>query len=85
MTLLKKIISPKNLENTFNVLYKQRKDYSGYADIWDLRYNWPNYKQKIITQIKAGIFAFDSVTQYKTKNEICYKHTARDALVLKAM
>jgi RNA-directed DNA polymerase len=85
MTLLKKIISSQNLENAFNILCKQRKDYSAYADIWDLRYNWSSYKQQIITQIKAGIFEFDPVTQYEAKNEICYKRTARDALVLKAM
>ncbi len=34
---------------------------------------------------RAGIFHFDPVTQYMVKNEICYKRTARDALVLKAM
>ena len=39
MTLLEKIISSQNLENAFNILCKQRKDYSAYADIWDLRYN----------------------------------------------
>lgn len=85
MELIEKIISPKNLENAFNILCKQRKNYSAYADIWDLRYNWPNYKQKIITQIKAGIYVFDPVTQYEAENEICYKRTARDALVLKAI
>jgi hypothetical protein len=67
MTLLKKIILSQNLENAFNILCKQRKDYSAHADIWDLRYNWRNYKQKIITQIKAGIYVFDSVTQYEAK------------------
>ena len=85
MTLLKKIISSQNLENAFNILCKQRKDYSAHADIWDMRYNWSSYKQQIITQIQAGIFDFDPVTQYEAKNEICYKRTARDALVLKAM
>jgi hypothetical protein len=39
MNLLKKIISSQNLENAFNILCKQRKDYSAHADIWDLRYN----------------------------------------------
>ena len=39
MTLLEKIISPQNLENAFNILSKQRKDYSVYPDIWDLRHN----------------------------------------------
>ncbi len=39
MTLLKKIISPKNMRNAFNVLCKQRKDYIAYADVWDLRYS----------------------------------------------
>jgi hypothetical protein len=53
MTLLKKIISPKKLKDAFNILSKQRKDYSAYADIWALRYNWLNYKKQIITQIKA--------------------------------
>lgn len=85
MNLLGKIISPKNLEFAFNILCKQRKNYSANADIWDLRYNWSSYKQQIITQIQAGIFAFDPVTQYEAKNEICYKRTARDALILKAM
>jgi RNA-directed DNA polymerase len=73
------------LENAFNILCKQRKNYSAYADIWDLRYNWPNYKHKIITQIKAGIYVFYPVTQYEAENKICYKRTARDALVLKAI
>jgi hypothetical protein len=39
MTLLEKIISPKNFDNAFKILCKQRKDYSAHADIWDLRYN----------------------------------------------
>ena len=73
MTLLKKIISPKNLENALNILSKQRKDYSAPADIWDMRYNWSSYKQQIITQIQTGIFNFDPVMQYEAKNEICYK------------
>jgi hypothetical protein len=30
---------------------------------------------------RAGIFHFDPVTQYMVKNEICYKRTARDALI----
>jgi hypothetical protein len=59
-----------------------RKDYSYHADIWVLSYNWLSYQQKIITQVKAGIFDFDQVTQYTTKNEISYQRTARDALVL---
>jgi hypothetical protein len=51
MILLGKIISSQNLENAFNILCKQLKDYSAHADIWDLRYNWQSYKQQIITQI----------------------------------
>ena len=39
MTLLEKIILPQNLENTFDILCKQRKDYSAHEDILDLRYN----------------------------------------------
>jgi RNA-directed DNA polymerase len=85
MALLQKIISSQNLENAFNILSKQRKDYSAYADIWDLRYNWLSYKKQINTQIQAGTFDFDPVTQYEAKNEICYKRTARDALFLKAI
>ena len=85
MTLLEKIISPKNLENAFNILCKQRKDYSAYDDIWDLRYNCLKYKQQIILQIKTSVFYFDPVTQYIVKNEVCYKLTAHDALVLKAI
>jgi hypothetical protein len=56
MTLLEKIISSQNLENAFNILCKQGKDFSAHADIWELRYNWPSCKQRIITQIKAGNF-----------------------------
>jgi hypothetical protein len=52
MTLLEKIISSQNLENAFNILCKQRKDYISYADIWDLHYNWSSYKQQIIPQFK---------------------------------
>ncbi len=39
MTSLEKIISPTKLENAFNILCKERKDYSAYADIWKLRYS----------------------------------------------
>ena len=67
MELIEKIISPKNLENAFNILCKQRKDYSAHADIWDMRYNWSSYKKQIITQIKAGTFDFDAVTKYESK------------------
>ncbi len=85
MTILEKIISPKNLENAFNILGEKYKDYCAYEDIWDLRYNWQSYKQQIITQIKTGIFNFDPVTHYTVNNEISYKLTTRDALVLKAI
>jgi RNA-directed DNA polymerase len=84
MTLLEKIISLQNLDNAFNILSRQRKYYSAHDDIWDLRYNRSSYKQQIITKIKVGIFHFDPVMEYEAKNEICYKRTARDALVLKA-
>jgi hypothetical protein len=39
MKLLGKIISLQKLENSFNILCKQRKDFSDHTDIWDLRYN----------------------------------------------
>jgi hypothetical protein len=61
MILLGKIISSQNLENAFNILFKQRKFYNAHADIWDLRSNWQSYKQQIITQFKVNIFVFDSV------------------------
>ncbi len=84
--MLKEIISKQNLENAYSILCKQRKNYSAYADIWDLRHNWPIYKKDIKTQITAGTYNFDPVTQYTDKNkEICYKRTARDAVVLKAV
>jgi len=84
--MLKEIISKQNLENAYSILCKQRKNYSAYADIWDLRHNWLIYKKDIKTQITAGTYNFDPVTQYTDKNkEICYKRTARDAVVLKAV
>ena len=84
--MLKEIISKQNLENAYSILCKQRKNYSAYADIWDLRHNWPIYKKDIKTQIIAGTYNFDPVTQYTDKNqEICYKRAARDAVVLKAV
>ena len=84
--MLKEIISERCLEKAYNILCKQRKNYSAYSDIWDLRHNWPIYKKDIKTQITAGTYNFDPVTEYTAKNkEICYKRTARDAVVLKAV
>ena len=84
--MLKEIISEPCLENAYSILCKQRKNYSAYADIWNLRHNWLIYKKDIKTQITAGIYNFDPVTEYTAKNkEICYKRTARDAVVLKTV
>ena len=74
MTLLKKIISSQNLENAFNILCKQRKDYSAYDDIWDLRYNCLKYKQQIILQIKTSVFYFDPILTIQAKM-IFFGHT----------
>ena len=62
--MLKEIISKQNLENAYSILCKQRKNYSAYADIWDLRHKWPIYKKDIKTQITAGTYNFNPVTQY---------------------
>ena len=84
--MLKEIISKRYLENAYSILCKQRENYSAYADIWDLRDNWPIYKKDIKTQLQTGTYNFDPVTEYTDKNqEICYKRAARDAVVLKAV
>ena len=84
--MLKEIISERCLEKAYSLVSKQRKNYSAYADIWDLRHNWPIYKKDIKTQITAGTYNFDPVAEYTDKNqEICYKRTARDAVVLKTV
>ena len=84
--MLKEIISERCLEKAYNILCNQRKNYIAQSDIWDLRHNWLIYKKDIKTQITAGTYNFDPVTEYTNKNqEICYKRTARDAVVLKAV
>ena len=84
--MLKEIISERCLEKAYGTLCKQCENYSAYANIWDLRHNWPIYKEDIKDQIKVGTYSFDPVTEYTDKNQkICYKRTARDAVVLKAV
>jgi hypothetical protein len=81
-----RIVSSEILEEAFEHVSAARKDNHHNSDIWHVRANWKEYKEKIRTQILSGTYRLDLVNVYKdSEGEIYSRWSSKDAIVLKAI
>lgn len=79
------IVDDDTLNQAYQWLCQQRKDYSHNSDIWDVIHHWPQQKAIIIQQVLAGQYRFSPLRRYHINGETLSCWTAQDALLLKAM
>ncbi|WP_024531420.1 reverse transcriptase domain-containing protein, partial [Serratia fonticola] len=81
----KSIITKSNDEQLLDMawewLCRARKNAPPSADIWDLRLHWPQQRDGLLTQLKAGRYRLSAMWVVGKKKQAMW--TARDALVLK--
>ena len=86
ITLLTEMASDAVLDRAYAWLCKRRLHYPPDADIWTLRFRWPQEKATIRTQLLAGSYRFEPLSRIRRSNgDDLELWSARDALVLKAM
>jgi RNA-directed DNA polymerase len=74
------------LEQAYVWLCRQRAHYPPDADVWSLRWRWPQEKAAIQRALRAGTYRFDPQTiVQRADGETVHLWSARDALVQKAM
>ena len=45
-------------------LCQQRKNYHFHSDVWHLRYNWEEEKEKLLVELRQGTYRFNAVQVY---------------------
>lgn len=85
MTLLDRLTCDGVLNAAYEWLCRRRLRYSADSDVWSLRRCWPQEKQRIVEQLRAGCYCFSLLSRIILGNgEEIDLWSARDALVLKA-
>ena len=86
LNLTRKVGSSSNLKKAFEWLCKKRKNYSPFADVWELRYRWNHKMPPIQKSILSGTYVFDALRQHRLPDgSIRYIWSATDALVLRSI
>lgn len=84
--MMEQIASDAIMDEAYGWLCHRRRDYPANADIWSFRRNWPDEKQRIRSDLLAGLYRFDALDRVALRDG---SHvdvwTSRDALVLKAL
>ena len=57
------IFSEKFIQKAFEKVCHKRREYSCNNDIWELRFNWNDQKFKILEELNAGTYKFDTVKE----------------------
>ncbi len=83
--LMQQISSNQVLETAYHWLCKARSDYSSNDDVWSLRQEWVSAKLEIQHRLRAGVYEFEPLTEYRFSGQTVSIWAAADALVLKAM
>lgn len=84
--LAARVAAPSTLEQAFSWLCERRRDWPDHADVWALRRDWPQEKQRIQKEILSGRFRFGLLSGVLTATGgVTHIWSARDALVLKAL
>ncbi|HBM17138.1 MAG TPA: hypothetical protein DD381_12470 [Lentisphaeria bacterium] len=85
MDLLSQIYSDETLDFAYRLLCRKREKFSCNNDIWDLRANWGNEKERIKRHITSGAYTFDVVRKFQKDGENIESWSARDSIVLTAL
>jgi RNA-directed DNA polymerase len=74
------------VDTTYSWLCKQRKHFPVNADIWHLRFHWPNERRKLLQSIHDNTFYFEPLQRItKTNGEVIHLWSSIDSLVLKLL
>ena len=74
------------MDAAYEWLCHRRKDYPDDADMWSLRFNWPDEKARIQHDLLTECYQFEPLSVVANQaGETLHIWSARDALVLKAL
>ncbi len=73
------------MDDAFAWLCRRRQDYSHNSDVWNLRRDWHEIKQRLQATLLAGTYTFQPLQERRFHGESLELWSARDALVLKAL
>src|ERR1017187_7843604 len=79
------VASSAMLEAAFDWLCKHRADYSGNADVWNVRFHWSEIKLQLQRNLLEGDYRFSPLRRVQAHGECIELWAALDALVLKAL
>ena len=79
------IFSEKFIQKAFEKVCHKRREYSCNNDIWELRFNWNDQKFKILEELNAGTYKFDTVKEVIIDDQIYEIWASSDAVVLEAL
>src|ERR1017187_1568877 len=79
------VASSAMLEAAFDWLCKHRADYSGNADVWNVRFHWSEIKLQLQRNLLEGDYRFSPLRRVQAHGEWIELWAALDALVLKAL
>jgi hypothetical protein len=74
-TLPNLVATNSTLDHAFAWLCRRRRDWPDAADVWELRRRWPEEKERLRAELRAGTFRFGLLERIEKE----------DALVLKAL
>lgn len=78
--------TPANIEDAYQWLIQQRRHYPDNADIWDLRFRWPQVRACILSAVNDRSYALSPLQIVKKASGECVALWASsDALVLKML
>jgi len=84
--VLLKIASSEILDEAYDCVCRQRKDYCDNADVWSLRFQWVEIKLQLQWKLQTGDYEFFPLTEFRiVGEEIRQVWCAQDAIVLKAL
>jgi len=84
-SLLTQIASDAVLQQAYDWLCKRRKDYPAQADVWHLRWHWPQRRPQLQADLRQGRYRFGPLQRVRGREATMEIWSASDALVLKAM
>ncbi|HGM5308652.1 TPA: reverse transcriptase domain-containing protein [Serratia marcescens] len=78
--------TPAHIENAYQWLIRQRCDYPDNADIWDLRFHWPQMQARILSAVNTRSYVLSPLQIVKkASGESVALWSSSDALVLKML
>ena len=72
-----------DIEKAFKWISGLRKNYSANSDIWRLRHDWNRIKDKLLTQLNDGSYAFDLLDRFEFDDATISLWSSKDMIALK--